>query len=238
MGAGQANLSAAAVVHGPRVHAHIAEASAEEAMADVHARTHVSHRLIRKMVGTTSDAPPSLLKAGEKACEACLAGNSRCQPHQGTILLAAPRPGARIHSDLTGKLRKSIMGYHYLVVFIDEYSRFVFEYLLRIRDELNVVVRRLPARWRDPSVSRSEAMPSAVRANLEVEQLRADNAGDYCAQRQTDFLFENAVRPEFSPAYTKDPNGIAERYIGLILEIVRRKWCPAVLLGLLCITRD
>lgn len=195
-----------------------------EAMADVHARTHVSHGLIRKMVGTTSDAPPSLLKAGEKACEHCLAANSRCQPHQGTMLPAAPRPGARLHSDLTGKLRKAIMGYHYLVVFIEEYSRFVFDaYLLRSRDELNVVVRRLLADVRAVarSISRSEAMPSAVRANLDVEQLRSDNAGEYCAQRQTDFLYEHAVRPEFSPAYTKDPNGIAERYIGLIFEIVR-----------------
>lgn len=29
------------------------------------------------------------------------------------------------------------------------------------------------------------------------------------------------MRPEFSPAYTKDPNCIAERYIVLIFEIVR-----------------
>lgn len=86
-------------------------------------------------------------------------------------------------------------------------------------------------------------MPSVVRANLDVEQLRSDNAGEYCAQRQTDFLYENAIRPEFPPAYTKDPNGIAERYIGLVFEIVRStlvagsEWRPTVFLGLRRIAR-
>lgn len=78
------------------------------------------------------------------------------------------------------------MGYYYLVVFVDEYTRFLFAYLLRSRDELNAIVRQFLADFRAAarSISRGEAMPPTVRAILDVEQLRSDNAGEFMRERR------------------------------------------------------
>ena len=178
----------------------------------------MSHAIIRRMVCSTSDAPRSLLSAKERACPHCLAANARTQPHPGSILPAAPRPGSRIHADLTGILLRSVMGFHYFAVFVNEFSRFVFGYLLRTRDEVNAVVKRFLADFRAVArtIDRVSGMPSAIRANIDIEQLRTDCAGEFTTSHAyTELLHDNGTRPEYSPAYAKDPNGGALRRPGV-----------------------
>ena len=86
----------------------------------------MSTPVIKSMVGSTTDAPEVLKNATDVDCPHCKTANARSAPHSGTIEPAASRPGSRIHCDLTGKLRKSIMGYNYLIVFVCEHTRYVF----------------------------------------------------------------------------------------------------------------
>ena len=100
------------------------------------------------MVGSTTDAPEVLKNATDVDCPHCKTANARSASHSGTIEPAAFHPGSRIHCDLTGKLRRSIMGYNYLIIFVCEHTRYLFGYLLRTRDELDITVKRFFADFR------------------------------------------------------------------------------------------
>ena len=71
------------------------------------------------------------------------------------------------------------------------------------------------------SVDKKESMPNTLRANLDVEGIRSDNAGELTSHTYHELLDDKSVRFEYTPAYTKDPNGIAESYIGMIFRLVR-----------------
>ena len=45
-----------------------------------------------------------------------------------------------------------------------------------------------------------------------------DNAGNYTSHLYSEYLEREHVRPEYSPAYSKDLNPIAERTIGVIFD--------------------
>ena len=93
------------------------------------------------------------------------------------------------------------------------------------RDELDITVKRFYADFRAAarSVDRQEVMPSTLRANLDVESIRSDNAGELTSHtyHYLHVLDSESTRFEYTPAYTKDPNGIAERYIGMVFRLVR-----------------
>ena len=218
-----AAIALAAVAHKRKAHAHVDRSTADSAARELHARTHMSTTVIKSMIGSTTDAPEVLKNATDVDCPHCKTANARSAPHSGTIEPAASRPGSRIHCDLTGKLRKSIMGYNYLIVFVCEHTRYIFGYLLRTRDELDITVKRFFADFRAAarSVDKRESMPNTLRANLDVEGIRSDNAGELTSHTYHELLDDQSTRFEYTPAYTKDPNGIAERYIGMIFRLVR-----------------
>ena len=99
----------------------------------------------------------------------------------------------------------------------------MFAYLLRLRDELDTTVNKFLGDFRATarSLTADESMPSSVRANIDVESFRSDNAGEYTSHSYAQLLADGNARREYTPAYTKDPNGIAERTIGVIFGMVR-----------------
>ncbi|KAL3915147.1 MAG: hypothetical protein SGPRY_007357, partial [Prymnesium sp.] len=79
-------------------------------------------------------------------------------------------------------------------------------YLLRTRDEVNAIVKRFLAddfHAVARSVDHAAGMQLAVRANIDVEQLRTDCAGEFTSYAYTELLHDNGTRSEYSQAYCR-----------------------------------
>jgi len=211
--------------HDRRTGFHLSKLGPGALATALHRRFHFNLDTLRRTVEASRDAAAlrAIHKVSNLTCPHCLAANAKPRPHPGSIEPCAPRVGARVHTDCTGRMRSSIMGYFYVVFFIDEFSRYIWAYLLKSLTELESTVLRFLADFRvtASALEVHDSHPDIVRHAVQVEGIRADNAGNYTSHLYHEYLNSEGVSPEYSPAYSKDLNPIAERTIGVIFSVVR-----------------
>lgn len=104
-----------------------------------------------------------------------------------------------IHSDLMGPQNTRSLGHAlYLLTFIDDYSRKVFVYFLKKKDE---------------TFSKFVEFKAFIekQTGKEIKTLRTDNGGEYMSNAFDSFLKKSGIKHETTVAYTPEQNGVAER---------------------------
>lgn len=145
----------------------------------------------------------------DNACRGCIAGkltNTRFAVHKSRL---SSENLDRVHSDVCGPLNPlSFQKSKYFVTFIDDWSRMLFAYAIKSKDEvpekLNHFINQL-------KTQKGKCM----------KKLRTDNGGEYInksVQSTTDNL---GILHEKAPPYTPQMNGIAERFNRTIVEMIR-----------------
>jgi hypothetical protein len=122
-------------------------------------------------------------------CHVCVQSKQPHKPHKA----AAARdlaPLELIHSNLcemNGKLTKG--GKRYFMMFIDDYSRFCYVYLLKSKDEALYYFKIYKAE---------------VENQLEkkIKQLRSDRGGEYFSNEFSEFCAEHGIFHERTPSYS------------------------------------
>jgi transposase InsO family protein len=110
-------------------------------------------------------------------------------------------------SDICGPFDvQSINHKLYFVSFIDDFSRYAHVYFLRSKDETFEKYKEFIA-----------GSPHRMRTRI----LRSDNGGEYISGRMAQFLQDQGTIHQPSPAYTPEFNGVAERFNGVIIDMVR-----------------
>ena len=107
----------------------------------------------------------------------------------------------RLHSDLSGIKVKSLQGYRYYMLFLDDHSRKVWCYLLLSRDEAQNKIKehiKLVERQKSP---------------LKVAFVRTDGAKELVSGELNKFYSDNGIHPELSAPYSQAQNGLSERYM-------------------------
>lgn len=196
-------------IEGPKMKA-IYVMSAEEAYVDKarksdtgdlwHARLgHVNYSKLKIMMQKSMlKGLPQIEIRHDTVCAGCQYGKAHQLPYKESKF-RAKEPLELVHSDVLGKIKQpSTRGYQYLLTFIDDFSRYVWVYFLKHKDEVFEKFRE----FKD-TVERE--------LGRKIKCLRTDNGGEYTSNEFNNYLKEFNIRRQLTCAKTPQQNGVAER---------------------------
>ncbi|KAI3735537.1 hypothetical protein L6452_15038 [Arctium lappa] len=109
-----------------------------------------------------------------------------------------PKPLHMLHVDLCGPISvQSLSGKKYILVLIDEYSRYTWIGFIRAKSDVPDILIRLLKRLQ-------------VLFDTKVQKLRSDNGTEFRNAKINSYLSEEGITPNFSAARTPQQNGVAE----------------------------
>lgn len=175
---------------------------------------HVSASRMESMASAVDGIPT--LNTGELkhgVCDGCVCEKkkmtvSQFSHHSGSEVETL-HPFEIIHSDMMGPIKpKSKGSAQYLLTFIDDYSRYVFPYLLASKSQAYDRFREFKALI-EPQYGRC------------IKCITTDNGGEYCSKRFEKFCAENGIIHQTTAPYSPQQNGIAERMNRTLMEMAR-----------------
>ncbi|KAG2870398.1 hypothetical protein PC114_g27393 [Phytophthora cactorum] len=114
-----------------------------------------------------------------------------------------------IHSDVCGPMQTSTFsGKRYFVTFTDDKSHFCVVYLLRNKSEVADKFAEFVAM-------------AETQTGKRVKTLRSDNGGEYTSGAMAKFCKDRGIEQKFTPPYTPQLNGVAERMNRTLVECAR-----------------
>ncbi|CAA7028144.1 unnamed protein product [Microthlaspi erraticum] len=144
-------------------------------------------------------------------CESCVLGKSHKQSfpkakHTTKGILEY------VHSDLWGSpsTPESLGGAKYFISFIDDYSKKLWVYFLRTKDE---------------AFSKFKEWKEAVESHTEkkIKCLRTDNGLEFCNTLFDDLCRKSGIKRHRTCTYTPQQNGVSERMNRTIMDKVRKE---------------
>ena len=142
-------------------------------------------------------------------CEGCVEGKQARQPFPKDGASRATKPLELVHSDVCGPMKTlSIGGARYFLTFIDDFTRKVWVYALKTKNE---VLERFKA-WKTLVERQSDH-------NIKV--FRSDNGGEFTSKAFDDVLRKDGIQRQTSAPYTPQQNGVAERANRTLVEMAR-----------------
>ncbi|GJW77573.1 integrase, catalytic region, zinc finger, CCHC-type containing protein [Tanacetum coccineum] len=152
---------------------------------------------------------PRLKFEKDHLCSACQLGKSRKATHKPKTINTITEVLHTLHMDLCGPLRvQSINGKKYILVIVDDYSRFTWVKFLRSKDETPAFVTNLLKQLQ-------------VGLNKTVRFVRTDNGTEFVNKDLTDFYESVGITHEKTVPRTPQQNGIVERRNHTLVEAAR-----------------
>ena len=202
-------------IHRPTSTSHITTLPSEVAAQAMHRRLHAGIDRLRRLPRFCSDAPPSLSKARDVGCDACTTANATRASHSSDRY-ERTYPGRVIHADIAGPFKGSKRGgSRYMLVLVDDHSRFKTAYFLKKKSDAPACIRAFVSSF-TALLNRSRAEPTAV-----IGSLHTDNAGEFISREFSEFLDDELISLTTCPPHVHALNGVAERAIRSIMELVR-----------------
>ncbi|GJU10156.1 retrovirus-related pol polyprotein from transposon TNT 1-94 [Tanacetum coccineum] len=152
---------------------------------------------------------PRLKFEKDHLCSACQLGKSRKATHKPKTINTITEVLHTLHMDLCGPLRvQSINGKKYILVIVDDYSRFTWVKFLRSKDETPVFVINLLKQLQ-------------VGLNKTVWFVRTDNGTEFVNKNLTDYYESVGITHEKTVPRTPQQNGVVERRNRTLVEAAR-----------------
>ncbi|WVZ63692.1 hypothetical protein U9M48_013305 [Paspalum notatum var. saurae] len=152
---------------------------------------------------------PKLRAEKDLVCHPCRHGKMVAASHIPVSQVMTSYPGELLHMDTVGPARvASISGKWYVLVVVDDFSRFSWVFFMEFKDEAFGFVRDLVLRLRNES-------HKAMRA------IRSDNGGEFRNSRFENFCRDLGLEHQFSSPYTPPQNGVVERKNRTLVEMAR-----------------
>jgi transposase InsO family protein len=143
-------------------------------------------------------------------CHACALGKSHRLPFP-TSTSRARRPLELIHTDLKGPMPASNGGARYLMVIMDDCTRYVWEQPLRTKGEAAQSLL-----W---YIAQANNLFSHLR--YRVQTVRSDNGGEYLSTALRNELADLGITAQYTTPHTPQQNGAAERMMRTLVEAGR-----------------
>ncbi|GKA02347.1 integrase, catalytic region, zinc finger, CCHC-type containing protein, partial [Tanacetum coccineum] len=152
---------------------------------------------------------PRLKFEKDHLCSACQLGKSRKATHKPKTINTIMEVLHTLHMDLCGPLRvQSINGKKYILVIVDDYSRFTWVKFLRSKDETPAFVINLLKQLQ-------------VGLNKTVWFVRTDNGTKFVNKDLTDYYESVGITHEKTVPRTPQQNGVVERRNRTLVEAAR-----------------
>ncbi|WVZ49158.1 hypothetical protein U9M48_000535 [Paspalum notatum var. saurae] len=152
---------------------------------------------------------PKLRAEKDLVCHPCHHGKMVAASHIPVSQVMTSYPGELLHMDTVGPARvASVSGKWYVLVVVDDFSRFSYVFFMELKDEAFGFFRDLVLRLRNES-------HKAMRA------IRSDNGGEFRNFRFENFCRDLGLEHQFSSPYTPPQNGVVERKNRTLVEMAR-----------------
>ena len=152
---------------------------------------------------------PSCSRVNVLPCEVCEFSKHHRVSFYPRVESRASRPFELVHSDIWGPMHvPNIFGFQYYVIFVDDFSRVTYLYLMKKRSELS-------------SIFKSFYMEIKTQFDTCIRIFRSDNAREYFKNTLSQFFEDHGIIHQSSCARTPQQNGVAERKIRHLSEVMR-----------------
>ncbi|GKE03500.1 retrovirus-related pol polyprotein from transposon TNT 1-94, partial [Tanacetum coccineum] len=142
-------------------------------------------------------------------CSACKRGKSKKSYHPPKVVMSTHFKLELLHMDLCGPMRvASINGKKYILVIVDDYSRFTWVYFLHTKDETLEIIKNFIAR---------------VQLNFKAKvcKIRTDNDTEFKNATLKALYDKLGIMKQFSIARTPQQNRVVERRNQTLVEAAR-----------------
>nr|GEX65066.1 retrovirus-related Pol polyprotein from transposon TNT 1-94 [Tanacetum cinerariifolium] len=129
--------------------------------------------------------------------------------HKSKTAFASNKPLYLLHIDLCGPIRvESINAKRYVLVVVDDYSRYTCVFFIHSKDEAFKVII-------------SFIKKTQVNLQLQVQRVRTDNGTEFKNKTLAKFFDEVGITQQFSATRTPQQNGVVERRNQTLVEAAR-----------------
>lgn len=168
---------------------------------------HPCHNVLMRMRNTVLK-DININEANRNTCIPCVKGKQHRLPFYPSTNCTT-QPLQIVHSDLCGPMQHtSYGGSRYFLTFIDDYTRKVFVYFLKGKDEVLNYFKDFKRYVENQT-------------DLKIKTLRTDNGREYINVEFSNFLRQTGIKHETTVVFTPEQNGVAERYNRTIVEKAR-----------------
>ncbi|GKB09166.1 retrovirus-related pol polyprotein from transposon TNT 1-94 [Tanacetum coccineum] len=159
------------------------------------------HGLVRSL--------PKLKFEKDHLCSACAMGKSKKKPHKPKFKDTNQEKLYLLHMDRCGPMRvASVNGKKYIIVIVDDYSRFTWVKCLRSKDEApDFIIKFLKM--------------IQVRLKVPVRRIRTDNGTEFVNQTLREYYEKVGISHETFVARSPQQNGVVERCNRTLIEAAR-----------------
>ncbi|CAI5938319.1 unnamed protein product [Closterium sp. NIES-64] len=157
---------------------------------------------------------PPLPPSPAPPCLPCVEGRQRAAPHSSSFP-PTTAPLQTLHMDVWGPARvRGQSQERYFLIVVEDYSRYTTVFPLRTKGEVPDVL--IP--WiRKARLQLSERFHS----DFPVLRLHSDRGGEFSSDLLAVYCAEHGIEQSFTLPASPQQNGIAERRIGLVMEVAR-----------------
>ncbi|CAI7778387.1 unnamed protein product [Closterium sp. NIES-53] len=157
---------------------------------------------------------PPLPPGPAPTCVPCVEGRQRAAPHSSEFP-PTEAPLLTLHMDVWGPARVRGQGQErYFLLVVDDYSRYTTVFSLRSKGDVTEVL----IDWiRAARLQLRESFGS----DFPVLRLHSDRGGEFSSARLGAFCRAQGIRQTFTLPASPQQNGIAERRIGMVMDVAR-----------------
>ncbi|CAI7886471.1 unnamed protein product [Closterium sp. NIES-54] len=168
----------------------------------------------RVLVSGLPRSLPPLPSGPTPTCVPCVEGWQRVAPHSSTFP-STEAPLQTLHMDVWGPARVRGQGHErYFLLVVDDFSRYTTVFPLRSKGDVTEVL----IDWiRAARLQLRESFGS----DSPVLRLHSDRGGEFSSARLGAFCRARGIRQTFTLPASPQQNGIAERRIGMVMDVAR-----------------
>ncbi|KAJ9551704.1 hypothetical protein OSB04_015749 [Centaurea solstitialis] len=172
--------------------------------------SHLNFKGLNKLViGNLAIGIPDLRFQQDHLCSACQLGKMKRVSHKSKLEHGTEKPLQLIHMDLCGPMRvQSINGKKYVLVMVDDYSRYTWVKFLRSKDEA-------------PEIIISVLKEVQVNLQSQVQKIRSDHGTEFKNKVLGGYLESVGIKHTFAAVRTPQQNGVVERRNRTLVEAAR-----------------
>ncbi|CAI7895094.1 unnamed protein product [Closterium sp. NIES-54] len=168
----------------------------------------------RVLVSGLPRSLPPLPPGPAPTCVPCVEGRQRAAPHSSEFP-PTEAPMQTLHMDVWGPARVRGQGHErYFLLVVDEYSRYTTVFPLRSKGEVTEVLIdwiRAARLW----------LRESFGSYFPVLRLQSDRGGEFSSALLGAFCRAQGIRQTFTLPASPQKNGIAERRIGMVMDVAR-----------------
>ncbi|GJX99883.1 putative ribonuclease H-like domain-containing protein [Tanacetum coccineum] len=155
------------------------------------------------------DGLPKFKYEKDHLCSACERGKSKKASHPPKLIPSNYSKLELLHMDLCGPMRvASVNGKKYILVIVDDFSRFTWVYFLRSKDETPEIIKKFIAQ-------------AQLNYKAKVCKIRTDNGTEFKNATLKAYYEKLGIMQQFSIARTPQQNGVVERRNRTLVEAAR-----------------